>query len=357
MAALEEAYRRPGHPIAFSGRNQLSRNYTGRIEDFLSTVDAYTQHRQGKKPRQRNPIFVYQTRELIQVDLADVRSLAKYNNNVHYLLLCIDSFSRFAWVKALKEKTGPTVTAAMKEILQEMNPKPKRCLSDAGKEFVSRSFRNLLDSFGIAQTITNAEVKAPHVERFTATLKKLMYMYMTERETRSYLNQLDDLLKSYNTRGHRSLDFLSPEEADLPENREKVLEILNKKYEKVIFSRPNHKPKFKVGDVVRLRIYHPTFNKGHRETFTAEMFKIKEVVTNLPIVQYIVHTYNEQETIRGRFYESELQLCTGEVFKVEKILKRRMGPNSKVQFYVKWLNFGPEYNSWINEDDIADRYE
>jgi hypothetical protein len=149
---------------------------------------------------------------------------------------------------------------------------------------------------------------------------------------------------------------MSPKDADNPANRDEVLNFLNKRYENAARLKSKATPKFQVGDVVRLKIYGSAFRKGHEETFTSEMFKIKEIVSNLPVTQYIVSTYNGDEVVRGRFYSSELQLCTGSVFKVEKILKKRKLPNGKVQYFVKWLHFGPDHNSWIDQSDIEDTY-
>jgi len=351
---IDTAYRSPGHPAAYSGINQLKRHFpNANPEQFLSTVDSYTQHRHAKKPKFRNPIFVYRKREILQVDLADLRSIMKSNNGIQYLLLAIDTFSRYAWIRPLKNKSTAVVTAAMKSILAEMGEKPKRLLSDSGSEFKSREFQNLLRLHGISHTTSTAEIKAPDVERFTGTIKRLLSGYMTEQHTWTYIDKLDSILSTYNNRGHRALDFMSPEDAESEENRERVLEVLNKKYQEVIFH-GTRQPKFKVGDIVRLRIYNPVFRKGHRETFTSEMFKIKQVITRLPITQYVVETYNGSETIRGRFYSNELQLCSSSVFKVERVLRRRT-VNGKIEYYVKWLHFGPEYNSWITQAEFENR--
>lgn len=51
------------------------------------------------------------------MQLAD---LSKYKNGVKYLLVCVDLFSRFAWVKPLKTKTSRAVADAMQEIINYM---------------------------------------------------------------------------------------------------------------------------------------------------------------------------------------------------------------------------------------------
>ena len=354
---MEQTYRQPGHPAAFSGETQLLRHYPKEnAKHFLSTVDSYTRHRAAKKPRFRNPVYVYDTRELIQVDLADVGALADYNSNTKFLLLAIDTFSRKAWLKPLVSKSGLVVTAAMRSILDEMGEKKViRILTDNGKEFLNAPFQSLLKKYNIRHNTSTSEVKAPHIERFTGTLKRLMHMYMTENETRKYLDQLDALLITYNSRWHRAID-MTPNEADKPEHRDKVIAILNRKrYGPIAQRRGKIDPQFKIGDIVRLRIHGSVFRKGHEETFTGEMFRIKNVLNNLPITQYEVETYNGDEVIKGSFYASELQLCSNPLFKVEKVISTRRR-NGQLQHFVKWLHFDDQYNEWINASDIEQEF-
>lgn len=356
---MEQVYTLPGHSAAYSGRNQLSRHFPKEnAKGFLSSIDSYTRHRFAKNPRYRNPIYVYDTLELIQVDLAEVRSLAQWNNNINYLLLCLDTFSRKAFVRPLPNKSAPVVASAMKNILDEIGKPVKRLLSDNGSEFKNVKFKTLLQQYDILHSFSTAEVKAPHVERFCGTLKRLMHMHMTERERRIYIDQLDNLLNSYNSRWHRAIE-MSPNEAFQPENREKVLAVLNRKrYGPVAMKRSRKDPEFKVGDVVRLKVHHKSaFKKGHDETFTGEFFKIHSVIDTLPITQYEVTNYNGDEVVRGRFYSSELQLSTNPLFKVENVIRRRKGKNGKQQLYVKWLHFGEEHNEWINESDVGDFFD
>lgn len=356
MEELRARYRTPGHPVAFSGQNQVQRHSNNvNPEDFLSTVDSYTRHRQTKKPRSRNPVYVYNKRELMQSDLADVSSLSKQNDNTNFLLAVIDTYSRYAWIRPLKNKNATSVVNAMRSILNEMDVKPRRLFTDRGTEYTSKNFQDLLKEFNVSHTLTTAEVKAPHVERFLGTFKRLMANYMTEFETYKYLPQLDNLLETYNNRGHRGLGFMTPAEAELDDNRDKVLETLNKRYEKAVKDGINTQVKYKPGDMVRLQIYEPIFRRGHKETFTPEIFKIQSVIKSLPIVQYKVETFNGNETIEGRFYNSELQKVSGDIFKVERVIREKV-VDGKRKLFVKWLYFSDEYNSWIDADDVTEKY-
>jgi transposase InsO family protein len=361
---VKEAYRQPGHPAAFSGRAQLARHFPqANVKEVLSSIDSYTRHRQAKKPRHRNPIYIYNTRELLQIDLADVRSLGdknKLNNTeVRFLLLAIDTFSRKAWARPLINKSAPVVAAGMRSILREIHQPIKKVFSDAGKEFKNSDFKALLKKFKIKEhLISSDQVKCAHIERFVGSLKKIMHMYMTEYETGGrYLDQLDQLMESYNNRLHRSIN-MTPNEADKPENRNSVIDFVNRtRYGPIAQRRSKKGPEFKVGDTVRLKIHGPTFRKGHEPSFTGEMFRVRSILDSLPITQYQVESYDGDEVVRGAFYASELQLTTSPVFKIEKVIARRKTKIGKVQLKVKWLHFSDKHNSWINQSDIEEEYD
>ena len=64
------------------------------------------------------------------------------------------------------------------------------------------------------------------------------------------------------------------------------------------------KPKFKVGDRVRISKYDLPFRKGYKPQFTNEVFEIVAVSSEEPPT----YTKNEErdEIIRGEFYQKEL---------------------------------------------------
>ena len=76
----------------------------------------------------------------------------------------------------------------------------------------------------------------------------------------------------------------------------------------------------------------------------------------MPIPTYQVKSCDTGEIIQGSFYSNELQKVAGAIFKVEKVLKRRI-VKGRWQLYVKWLDFGVHHNSWINEEDIDRTFE
>lgn len=129
-------YTNPGHPIAFSGVNTIYKYYKAQLTkkqilDILSTIESYTLHR-GYRSSQRNPSYSHFKRYMFQMDLVFLTGLEKYNDNVKYLLTVIDTFTRFAWIRMLKDKMADTVLNAFKSIINEAGSKPLHIVMDRG---------------------------------------------------------------------------------------------------------------------------------------------------------------------------------------------------------------------------------
>ena len=63
-----------------------------------------------------------------------MKSLYSKNKNIEYLLCIIDVFTKYAWVKPLKDKKCKTVVNVFIEIVNESNRKPNKCWVDQGKK-------------------------------------------------------------------------------------------------------------------------------------------------------------------------------------------------------------------------------
>ena len=87
------------------------------ILEWLMVQDAFTLHKPVRRNFKRNCVLVSGIDEQWQLDLADMQSLKEYNDGYRYLLVCIDVFSKYAWVLPLKTKTGLVLVEAFKMIL------------------------------------------------------------------------------------------------------------------------------------------------------------------------------------------------------------------------------------------------
>ena len=83
---------------------------------------------------------------------------------------CIDVLSKYAWVVPLKSKSGAALVAAFTDIFKQ-GRKPERLQTDAGTEFMNRSFQTFLKNHDVRHFVTYNETKAQVVERFNRTLK------------------------------------------------------------------------------------------------------------------------------------------------------------------------------------------
>ena len=107
-----------------------------------------------------------------------MQSLSNYNDGVKCLLTCIDTFSKCAWVRPKKNKSGKRVTEAFKSILNEEIPIMLQ--NDKGTEYKNAQFQSMLKEYDIRFYISeNDDIKAAIVERFNRTLKTRMYRYFT----------------------------------------------------------------------------------------------------------------------------------------------------------------------------------
>ena len=79
--------------------------------------------------------------------------------------------------------------------------------------------------------------------------------------------------------------------------------------------------KFKIGDHVRISKYKNIFAKGYTPNWSEEVFVIKKVKNTVPWT-YVINDLNGEE-IFGIFDEKELQNTNQQVFKIEKVIKKK----------------------------------
>jgi len=72
-----------------------------------------------------------------QADLVDMSAPLKENDNITFLLTCIDVFSKYAWARPLKNKTGKEVTKAFESIYKE-NHVTQKLQTDKGTNQTGR---------------------------------------------------------------------------------------------------------------------------------------------------------------------------------------------------------------------------
>jgi len=209
----------------------------------------------------------------------------------------------------LKNKTGTEVASALQKVFKER--KPEKLWVDKGKEFYNKHVRQLVELYS-----TENKEKSNVVERWNRTMKDKMFKYFTANSTMKYIDIVDEFVNRYNNTVHSSIK-MTPTEASKKENKNEVWRNLYGDY-----SPPERKKlKFSIDDNVRITKKKSIFEKGYTPRWTEEVSVVSEVRYTDPIT-YKLKDFNGEE-INGSFYEQELQKTTQEMFRIEKVIRRK----------------------------------
>ena len=72
-------------------------------------------------------------------------ALSKYNEVYKFLLLVIDTFSKYGWIVPLQNKQGVTVADALKKIFE--GRRPGKLWTDKGNEFYNKDVKRLVELY------------------------------------------------------------------------------------------------------------------------------------------------------------------------------------------------------------------
>ena len=179
-----------------------------------------------------------------------------------------------------------------------------------------------------------------------------MWTRLVAENNRRWIDILDELLKSYNNTKHSSIKMTPTQATKLNDKQEEelLLELNSNKY---LEKFKKKKPKFKVGDWVRISRIKKTFEKGYDDNWKRAVNKIVGVSNKYPFVYYLQEY--DGEPLEGSFYEEELQKAKyHDIFLIDEELKTRTYKGKK-QVLVKWLGWEDKYNQWIDADSIAEK--
>ncbi len=350
---IVERYKTPGDPLAFSSAKniyyQLNQEVPlKKIEDILASIESHSLHKEFHKG-ERNKSYARFKRYQFQLDLCFILNLSNYNDDVKYFLTVIDCFTRYAFVRPLKDKKSENVLKAFKDILLEAVEKPFMIVCDKGTEFTNKAFISYCYNEHIKVVLPQSNTHAAFVERFNRTFQNLISKFCTEYETHRYIDHVQDIVRSYNLRKHRMIG-MSPFEAEKNPQAALVINNLISKQELEIKKK---QPDLKIGAYVRISKSKDKFSRGYDEQTQNEIFRIRTVSNNKRKPLYYLSDYQGKEDIKGGFYRFELTPVNINTFRIEKILKRRKH-KGKTYVYVKWVGYDNQHNQWIGEDDLQD---
>lgn len=111
--------------------------------------------------------------------------------------------------------------------------------------------------------------------------------------------------------------------------------------------------KLGTGDKVRIQKELLPFRKGYLPKWTEEIFTINRKYDKPTKPMYALID-EKNRSIIGRFYPEEVQEINTRhdaYFRIEKILRTK-GTGSNKKYLIRWLGYTPEFDSWINANEI-----
>jgi transposase InsO family protein len=353
---LDRLWTQPGESwAAFAGQHLLrqaaakSKLSADDVRDYLTQEPAYTQHapRRLKFPK---PFYnMTELYHLVEIDLIETGRIAQFNDGVRYLFLAIECTSRKIFVVPLKDKSGKSSTAALRQLLtHEFEEAPHILRTDRGSEFKDARFQRLLKQHGIRHLYANNTEKAGMAERAVQTLQRRIHRYLTYSNTLRFLPVLQDIVKSINDTPHSSTS-VAPNKF----TRKDIYPAWERYYlAHVQGPRPF---RFAPGDTVRVSRLLDKFEKSFRGTYSPEVFTVAARRRTKPHSYELVNILGEP--IQGVFFEQELIHAKDrpdQAYPIEDIVKRRKNPTTgQREVQVTWQGWPKSVRNWLPEKDVV----
>ena len=297
----------------------------------------------------RRKMYSSRVDDVWAIDLMDfTRNLVSVNRQHRYALIVIDVFSRYVFGVPMKNKNAVTATQAFETILEESHTKPRLITCDHGSEFFNRTFKKMLEQNDIKIYSTYQDVKSSIVERVIRTLRKMIKRHFIISNSTVWYNALSTIIAQYNRKRHRTI-HMTPIEARKSENHELVYKSQFPNSSKKQL--PSSFPKFLSGDQVRISMKRQTFAK--EPGWSEQVYIIDQYKPGNPPV-YTIKDLNGTP-IEGTFYESQMKPTEQNIYRIDKVLKRRTTKNGTKQVFVRWSGYDDDFNSWIDESTIETR--
>jgi hypothetical protein len=302
----------------------------------LRGQDSYTELKKSKRRYPRNHVKAFYYGDVWQVDILDLQPFVSENDGYKYLLVGVDTYSKYLSTWPLKDRKPDSVLYALQKMISDLPFEIKTIYWDEEGSFLSKLVQNWLKGAKIINYTTTSSVKAPNVERMNRQLRMAFAKYFKATTTVRWLDYVELFALNYNNRKHgttkrRPLDLIA-DPTLIPQKQ------------------PKPKPLGKlppVGAYVRLSKRKGTFGKEASGTWTEEVFRVEKHTRNVPVPMATVQDLLG-ERILGSFYPQELQQIewiVGEK-KPQYIFGTRM-KNGQKQRLVSFYGYPSKYREWI----------
>ena len=210
--------------------------------------------------------------ELWQMDIFDFSRYMLSNHEFRYLLVCIDVFTRKAYVEPLKLKTSESVAAGFMKLISKV--KPRSILADHDTAFQHEPFQKLINKEHIALNLDalNEHRALGIIDNFARRLKFIITKTFLHNKTTKWINRIEHIIRVYNNTEHSSLNNITPNDAI--NHRE---DISNINIDKSLYNKTVSD--LNVGDKVRKTLLKQNHGiiKGTDPRWSSQVYDVAEV--------------------------------------------------------------------------------
>lgn len=301
-------------------------------------------HAPSRRRFQRRRVVTTHMSDLYEVDLVEMQTLSRYNHGFRYYLALINTFTKMGYTAALKSKKGSEVALAFDKLVTENKLTMDNLSSDKGTEFFNSNFKSVMKKHNINHYHTFTEIKCSIVERWNRTIKSNLFRLFTERNTLNWVDGLlDEVVKEYNHSKHRTI-AMRP--VDVTKKTEDLV-----RQRLAVSKTPIKKPKFKVGDYVRIsRWQRNIFSKTYLGSWSEELFLIRQIKNTVPITYLLEDSHGK--SLPESFYEIELKATEiKDYFRIDKVIGKRVNKDGSIDLKVTKKGYDKKYYYWIPETE------
>jgi hypothetical protein len=233
------------------------------IKDFISEQSTHQIHAPQKIPLQEYNQIRAPGRGQLQLDILDLSNYKRHNKNYRYILVVVDIYSRYSWVRPLKTKTGQEVLKAMKSITSEIIRKGVNVWSfvmDYGREFDNNDFNKYYSIVTMYRKSPEIHNSTGIVERRNSYIRSVLQKYFTGHNTLKWINIIENINGNINNTINRTTQHTP---VDIWNGIEKNDELVREP-----------PTQYHVGDTVRLLQQPENFTKKSTGQYSNEIYTI-----------------------------------------------------------------------------------
>lgn len=285
---LNQIYSSPS--TGFVGRDKLyhrvkQQYYNITEKDVSNYLNKSKIHQIHHKPPQYSivkPIISTRVNERWEIDHVDMSSLKTYNLGFSWILNIIDHHSKYLWSFATKTKDMKEVHKILESLFTNKN-RPEILQSD--NAFTSPMLTELCNKYKVRQIFSNPYKPSTNglVERVNQTIKSMLYKFMSNNNTKMWINVLPKIVNNYNTSYHCVIKS-TPEESyrNKSDNTTLIMQNATKMLQKS--NKNQHVSRLRPGTTVRYtNLSLPEvrkdqlFNKKYKPNYSENIYTIASV--------------------------------------------------------------------------------